>query len=283
MGIAEPFDVESYSRSAHGSLRDDFSIREFEEVPLDREAIVATAYLRALEHAAIARVLPVARTHPDARVRGFASAWAAERHRIADALGDVLTASPRIRGVETAPPEPVAAPSALRARVARFLPGPVALVLAVDSHVSLHAYRRLARLSLHPEMERLAEAVTGILERHADFFGELAASRLGRPLPGRVAAATLLWALRLPIGEADLPEALAREGRELVFGRDDGGLEGIDAGVTGAFCLPCTAAQRLVHPHRVPSLRAATAVGRRAADVVHTIRTAREAAEQASR
>ncbi|OOB89313.1 hypothetical protein, partial [Rathayibacter sp. VKM Ac-2630] len=205
------------------------------------------------------------------------------RHRIADALGDVLSASPRIRGVETAPPEPVAAPSALRARVARLLPGPVALVLAVDSHIALHAYRRLARLSLHPEMERLAEAVTGILERHADFFGELAASRLGRPLPGRIAAATLLWALRLPIGEADLPEALAREGRDLVFGRDDGGLEGIDAGVTGAFCLPCTAAQRLVHPHRAPSLRAATAVGRRAADVVHAVRTAREAAEQASR
>jgi len=281
MGIAEPFDVEDYSRSAHGSLRDDFSLREFEEVPLDREAIVATAYLRALEHAIVARVLPVARTHPDARVRGFASAWAAERHRIADALGDVLTASPRIRGIETRPPEPIAAPSALRARVAGLLPGPVALVLAVDAHVSLHAYRRLARLSLHPEMERLADAVTGILERHADFFGELAAARLGRPLPGRIAAAALLLTLRLPIGESDLPEPLAREGRELVFGRDDGGLDRIDAAVTGAFCLPCSAAQRLAQPHRAPSLRAAAALGRRAADVVHAVRSAREAAEQA--
>ncbi|MCM6764000.1 hypothetical protein NB037_16415 [Rathayibacter sp. ZW T2_19] len=281
MGIAEPFDVEDYSRSAHGSLRDDFSLREFEEVPLDREAIVATAYLRALEHAIVARVLPVARTHPDARVRGFASAWAAERHRIADALGEVLAASPRIRGIETRPPEPITAPSALRARVAGLLPGPVALVLAVDAHVSLHAYRRLARLSLHPEMERLADAVTGILERHADFFGELAASRLGRPLPGRIAAAALLLTLRLPIGEADLPEPLAREGRELVFGRDDGGLDRIDAAVTGAFCLPCTAAQRLALPHRAPSLRAAATLGRRVADVVHAVRSAREAAEQA--
>ncbi|SMH44935.1 hypothetical protein SAMN06295885_2464 [Rathayibacter oskolensis] len=273
MGIAEPFDVESYSRSAHGTLRSRFSIREFEEVPLDREAIVATAYLRAVEHAVIARVLPVARTHADPRVRIFAPAWAAERHRIADALGDVLAASPQIRGVDTRPPEPAAVRHLVRDRTAALLAGPLALALEVDARVSMQAYRRLARLSLHPEMERLAEAAIAILERHADFFGELAEDRLGRPLPGRIAAAALLATLRLPLGEGTLPAPLAHEGRELVHGRDDGGLEGIDAGIAEVLALPCTAARRLLKPHRSVAVRLAWLLGRSGADVVAGART----------
>jgi hypothetical protein len=275
MGIAEPFDVESYRRSAHGSLHDHFSIREFEEAPLDREAIVASAYLRALEHAAVVRVLPLARAHPDPRVRSFATTWAAERHRIADALGEVLAASPRIRGVETGPAEPVVRSRVLRDRSSRLLAGPVALALAVDAQIALHAYRRLARLSLHPEMERLAETVAAILERHADFFGELAADTIGRPLRRRIVAAAVLAAVRLPVGEAALPEELAREGRELVFGRDDGGLDGIDAGVVALYALPCTAARRLLRPHRTLPLRAAVQAGRFGADVVAGVRELR--------
>ncbi|KQQ03694.1 MULTISPECIES: hypothetical protein [unclassified Rathayibacter] len=272
MGIAEPFDVESYTRSAHGSLRDRFSLREFEDTPLDREAIVATAYLRAVEHAVIARVLPIVRVHPDPRVRAFAPAWAADRHRIADALGEVLAASPQIRGVDTRPPEQAAVPRALRDRAAGLVAGPLALALAVDAHIAIHAYRRLARLSLHPEMERVAEAAIAILERQADFFGELAAGAIGRPLAGRIAAAAVLAVLRLPLGETMLPDPLAREGRELVHGRDDGGLEGIDAGVTGAFALPCTAARRLLHPHRSVAVRLARRAGRLGADVEAGVR-----------
>ncbi|QHF20985.1 hypothetical protein GTU71_09175 [Rathayibacter sp. VKM Ac-2762] len=273
MGIAEPFDLEDHHRSAHGALREHFSVREFEEVPLDREAIVATAYLRAIEHATVARVLPLARAHPDEQVRAFASVWAAERHRIADALGDVLAASPQIRGIDIRPPEPTVRSRPLLDRAAASLAGPVALALAVDARVAVHGYRRLARLSLHPEMERLAETVTGILERQADFFTVHAAGRLGRPLPRRVQAAGLLAVLRLPIGEADLPEALAREGRELVFGRDDGGLDGIDAGVVAAFALPCTAARRLVQAYRPVSIRAAHRLGRLAADTRAAVTT----------
>lgn len=67
MGIAEPFDLEDHHRSAHGALREHFSVREFEEVPLDREAIVATAYLRAIEHATVARVLPSRAPTPTSR------------------------------------------------------------------------------------------------------------------------------------------------------------------------------------------------------------------------
>lgn len=273
MGIAEPFDVESFSRTTHGSLGRRFSIREFEEAPLDREAIVATAYLRAVEHAAIARVVPIARSHPDPRVRLFVSAWAAERHRIADALGEVLAASPPIRGIDTRPPEPAPVRHPLRDRAAGALAGPSALALVLDARVAMHAYRRLARLSLHPEMERVADAVTGILERHADFFAEQAAERIGRPLHRRVVAAVVLAALRLPLGESELPEPLAREGRELVFGRDDGGLDRIDAEVTGEFGLPSSAARRLVRPHLALPLRLAQQVGRIGADLVAARRT----------
>lgn len=276
MGIAEPFDVDSYSRSAHGALGGRFSIREFEEAPLDREAIVATAYLRALEHAAIARVLPIARAHSDERVRVFATAWAAERRRIADALGEVLAASPQIRGIDTRPPEPAPVPHPWRDRAAGALVGPMALGLELDARIAMHGYRRLARLSLHPEMERLAEAVTGILERHADFFGELAAARIGRPLGRRVVAAAVLAVLHLPIGESELPEPLAREGRELVFGRDDGGLDGIDAGIVAGYGLPCTAARRLVHAHLTLPLRAATGAGRLAADLAAAVASLRD-------
>ncbi|AZZ49629.1 hypothetical protein C5C31_12915 [Rathayibacter rathayi] len=273
MGIAEPFDLEDHRRSARGTLHEHFSVFEFEEVPLDREAIVATAYLRAIEHATVARVLPIARAHPDERVREFARIWAAERHRIADALGDVLAASPQIRGIDVRPPEPTVESRPLLNRVAAALPGPVALALAVDARIAMHSYRRLARLSLHPEMERLAEAIIGVVERYADFFTVHAAGRLGRPLPRRVLAAGLLAVLRLPIGEADLPEALAREGRELVFGRDDGGLDGIDAGIVAAFALPCTAARRLVHPYQPASIRAAHRLGRLAADTRFAVAT----------
>ncbi|AND17506.1 hypothetical protein C5C18_11680 [Rathayibacter tritici] len=273
MGIAEPFDLDDHRRHAPGTLREHFSVREFEEVPLDREAIVATAYLHAIEHAALARVLPIARAHPDAQVRSFATVWAAERHRIADALGDVLAASPQIRGIDVRPPEPTVESRPLVNRVAAALPGPIALALAVDARIAMHSYRRLARLSLHPEMERLAEAIIGVLERQADFFTVHAAERLGRPLPRRVLAAGLLAVLRLPIGEADLPEPLAREGRELVFGRDDGGLDGIDAGIVAAFALPCTAARRLVHPHRPVSIRAAHRLGRLASDTRFAVAT----------
>jgi hypothetical protein len=277
MGIAEPFDVDSFSRSTHGGLGGRFSLREFEETPLDREAIVATAYLRAVEHAAIARVLPIARAHPDARVRVFATAWAAERHRIADALGEVLAASPQIRGIDTRPPEPSPVPHPLRDRALGVLSGPMALALEVDARIGIHAYRRLARLSLHPEMERLAEAVTGILERHADFCSETASERIGRTLRRRIVAAIVLAALRLPLGESELPGPLAREGRELVFGRDDGGLDGIDAGVVSGHGLPCTAARRLVHPYRPLPLRAAGGIGRLGADVADALRALADA------
>lgn len=273
MGFAEPFDVDSYSRSAHGHLGGRFSIEEFEQAPLDREAIVATAYLRALEHAAVARVLPIARARPDKRLRVFATAWAAERYRIADALGAVLAASPRIRGIDPRPPEPARVAHPLRDRAAGAAVGPMALALELDARVAMHAWRRLARLSLHPEMERLADAATGILERHADFFGELAAERIGRPLQRRIVAAAVLALLRLPLGESELPDDLAREGRELVFGRDDGGLDGIDAGIVDGYGLPCTAARRLVHPHRPPALRAARTAGRLGADAAQALRT----------
>ncbi|KZX19864.1 hypothetical protein ACH61_03034 [Rathayibacter tanaceti] len=139
--------------------------------------------------------------------------------------------------------------------------------------MAVHAYRRLARVSLHPEMERLAETITGILERQADFFTVQAAARVGRPLRRRVVAAGLLAVLRLPIGEAELPEELAHEGRELVFGRDDGGLDGIDAGIVATFALPCTAARRLVHPYRPTSIRAAHRLGRLAADTRAAVET----------
>lgn len=271
--MVEPFDLDDHSRSAHRGLGAFFSLKEFEETPLDREAIVATAFLRAIEHAAVARVLPVARAYPDEQVRTFANVWAAERLRIADALGDVLAASPQIRGIDVRPPEPPVAPHPLPDRAFVALAGPIALVLAVDARIAVHAYRRLARLSLHPEMERLAETVTGILERQADFFTVHAASRLGRPLPRRMLAAGLLAVLRLPIGEADLPETLAREGRELLFGRDDGGLDGIDARVVAEFALPCTAARRLADPYRAPSIRAAHRLGRLAADTRAAIET----------
>lgn len=267
MGIAEPFDVEGFDRSTSGAFRGDVSILEFEETPLDREAIVATAYLRALEHAAVARILPIARTHPDPRLRAFAATWAAERHRIADTLGEVLAASPQIRGIDTRPPEPVATRRTLHDRAPGALGGSVPLALAVDAQVSIHAYRRLARLSLHPEMERLADIVTTVLARHAAFFADRATVSIGRPLRRRVPAAGVLAALRLPIGEASLPDALAREGRELVFGCDDGVLAAIDADVTAAFGLPCSAARRLGAPHRPLPLRLARGAGRLGADV----------------
>ncbi|PWJ66737.1 hypothetical protein [Rathayibacter iranicus] len=273
MGMVEPFDLDDHRRNAQRGLSTYFSLKEFEDAPLDREAIVATAFLRAIEHAAVARVLPVVRAHPTEQIRAFASIWAAERLRIADALGDVLAASPQIRGIDIHPPEPPAGAHPLPERAYAALAGPIALALAVDARVAVHAYRRLARLSLHPEMERLAETITGILERQADFFTVHAASRLGRPLPRRMLAAGLLAVLRLPLGEADLPETLAREGRELLFRRDDGGLDGIDARVVAEFALPCTAARRLAHPYRSPSIRAAHRLGRLSADTRAAVAT----------
>ncbi|MBF4463268.1 MULTISPECIES: hypothetical protein [unclassified Rathayibacter] len=265
MGDAEPFDIDD-RRSRNGSLR--FSVREFEEAPLDREAIVASAYLRAVGLAAVARTLPLLEAHPDQRVQEFARTWSEERRRIAEALEAVLAASPQIRGVDVAPLSRAPGHVCLSAAI----PGPIALALAVDARVAAHAHRRLGRLSLHPELERLTETMSALLDKHAALFIEHAAGGLGRPLGRRVVAAGVLALLRLPIGESELPDELAREGRELVFGRDDGGLEGIDAGVVSGFALPCTAARRLVHPYRPARLRAAHRLGRLAADTEAAVR-----------
>ncbi|NQX26207.1 hypothetical protein HQQ81_02445 [Microbacteriaceae bacterium VKM Ac-2854] len=276
MGMAARFDVRDFARTAHGSLRAEFDRSEFESFPLDREAIIATAYLRALERGAVDR----ARRHPapeTSRIGEFLVPWALEKNWIADALDEVLDASPHIR----------IADDARRPRRLRSMLGVAGSILlgadlasvqaalsAIDAHVMMRGYQHLAHLSLHPEMERLAAAIVPILERHADFFVGEAAGRLSSSLRARSLARVLIHLERLPSGEGELPSRLAAEGRSLVFGRDLAGLALIDLALSRRLGVPISAATRLAVPARSFAERAARRVGATAAEFVWATRRA---------
>lgn len=268
MGVAVRFDVRDFARTAHGSLRDEFDRSEFEGFPLDREAIIATAYLRALELAAIAQP---AGPHSSTRTAEFVATWAFEKHWIADALEQVLDASPRIRIADDVPRAGRLRPLARRlgrALLGESLGTARLAIGAIDAQAMMRGYRRLAHLSLHPEMERLATAILPIVARHADFFTEEAAERLAGSMRARLVTALALRLARLPFGEAELPPGLAQEGRALVFGRDLAAVARIDLALSRRFGLPVSAATRLGAPARSLAVRAARRLGASAAELV---------------
>lgn len=274
--MATRFDVRDYVRTAHGSLRGEFDRSEFEGFPLDREAIIATAYLRELERAAVRRMRLLLGTAADPRLADFLRTWATEKAWIADALDEVLDASPRIRGV-SAPADRPEKPLSASARAGRSILGDDLVtarvsVGAIDAHLLMRGYASLAHLSLHPEMERLAAAIVPILERHAEFFAEEAAGRLGLSSRARTLTRALLRLERLPSGEADLPPELAREGRALVFARDSSGLALLDRALGHRLGVATPAAVRVSRPARSVAHRAAFLLGMLAAQAVWTVR-----------
>ncbi|NQX12195.1 hypothetical protein HQQ80_11210 [Microbacteriaceae bacterium VKM Ac-2855] len=272
MPVAARFDVRDYARTAHGSLRGDFDRAEFEGFPLDREAIIATAYLRALESAAAGRIPPV---RAETRLATFFEAWAEEKQWIAQALADVLDASPRIRGVQAPTPAPPRrSRRLLNALFAEELLAARLAAGAVDAHAMMRGYHHLAHLSLHPEMERLAGAIIRILDRHAEFFLDEAQARLSGSARARLVTRVLLETGHLPIGEADLPAPLAQVGRALLFARDRRGLTRIDRGLSKRLGVPSTAARRLTRPAAGADVRLARWIGAFAADIVDAYRTA---------
>jgi hypothetical protein len=279
MGMAARFDLRDFARTAHGSLRSEFDRSEFEGYPLDREAIIATAYLRALERGAVAR----ARRRPatrSSRVGEFLAPWALEKNWIADALDEVLDASPQIRVAEGTRPIPRA--RAVAGAIGALVLGESlvtahAAIGAIDAHVMMRGYQQLAHLSLHPEMERLAAAIVPVLERHADFFVDEAAGRLAGSARARALTALLIRMERLPSGESELPAKLALEGRALVFGRDLAGLALIDLALSRRFGVAVSAATRVAAPARGVADRLARRLGATAAEVVWATRAVGDA------
>jgi hypothetical protein len=207
---SERFDVLAYSAAAQGSHRAELTgIGR----PLPDPVPDLLRYVRSCLSGSTAwlSVVLVTPTHKNARITAFLSAWAYERHWMADAIDALIG--------EAAPP-PATRSAALRARLA-----PLASAVLANVHgtalPALHMAERavdgvlvdallaaaidLAGGEVAADLTRLRD----VLARQQAFFAEAATELLASSAPARRLTRRRLPARAWPIGAGDDPVATA--------------------------------------------------------------------------
>lgn len=224
------FDVREFARTARGSHRGDPALTALAGTDLPADAVHLVRVLRDLERGTLGRMrnLLVTATHKDARVTAFLTTWAFEKFWIADALDAVLASAgesmqgPAADGRRRRPPRERAE---RRGPILRAIVGNLEGVDVVAAHVTTGlvdewitraAYLRLG--SLAAPLERLAELVSGIKDRHIAFLAEEAERRLANRERARRLTRTAVARAAWPAGAADRPAADRSFFESIVFG-----------------------------------------------------------------
>ncbi|QVQ51644.1 hypothetical protein J4H86_23165 [Spiractinospora alimapuensis] len=237
------FDIRHFARTAVGCHRDSLALDAFAEKPLSPPTLRALRYVRDVERSTmryLRRVL-VTPTHKDAQVTAFLTTWAFEKYWVADALDALFEAHTNL------PLEPARTPvpwSRLRATQDRFTPiwrsftdntlgeSVIAVHMAVgaaDEWMTRAAYREIARVERHPELDSILEVVQDIKTRHLAFFGGRARDLLtGSPL-GRRLTRTRMRHGRWPVCAREEPAAESAAFFRRVFARDPEVARTVDA------------------------------------------------------
>lgn len=271
----EPFDVLGYSASAHGSHRAELTgIGE----PLPDALRAELRYLRRLLSGTTSwlSLVLVTDTHKNPRITAFLSAWAYERHWVADALDALIGEAP-------SPAQARGGSHGLRDRFAPLSEALLANVhgsaltavhmaeravdgLLVDALLASAAARASAPVAA--DLERLR----GVLARQQAFFLEEAAALLAAAARARRLARRRLAARAWPIGADD-----DRAGTVAAFAASSatrpGWVEEVDSRIAGLPGLAglAIAGRSAANPGRPvlrTPLRPVAALGRSAAAVL---------------
>ena len=273
MGAAG-FDVLAYAADAHGSHRAELA-GVGEPLPEDLRGLLRYLQRRFAGTTTWLSLVLVTPTHKEARITAFLSAWAYERHWLADAVAALL-------GEPAAPPAPRSRWEGLRDRLAPLAESVVAnvhgsaltAVQMADRVVDGLVVDRLLAVAADGAPASVATdlgRIRGVLARQQAFFAETAADRLaGSPRAQRLARSRLTaaaWPIgadRDPAGTAAAFAALTASDPRWAAHLD----EEVDAlpGLAGLRLLQRSAANPGRPVLRTP-LRAAAALGRLAASV----------------
>ena len=215
------FDVEAYTRSAHGRItvpNSGIAIGERTRRDLN--------YLWRVETGALSemRTVLASWTGNEARITAFLATWAYERYWFGRALGDVLAAAGeaptpranlaltvRLRNLYVESIAPIGAPVVAIVLGEQMTAGQMARMAIHERALSL-AYRQLAeRVAQGPVGDVLAE-IANRRTRIVEFFELEASARIRRSRTERVSAAWHLgrhWSPLRVVGIADADEARA--------------------------------------------------------------------------
>lgn len=226
-GRAPSFDLRDFTRTAHGSHREQLDLAAYAATPLDDDTLELVRLLTRLERGALSylRSVLVTPTHSDARMTAFLVTWAYEKYWLADALEAIADAHP-------APPAPAPPPLALRLRRAWHAVGervePIresvvanligedviavhCLAGALDEWLTQTAYRRLADSTPHAELAHTLSDLLGVKQRHRAFFESQSQQRLAASPAAAKLARRRLRRMAWPLGSEDeAPQDLAR-------------------------------------------------------------------------
>lgn len=237
------FDIRHFARTAVGCHRDSLALDAFAETPLSPATLRALRYARDVERSTmryLRRVL-VTPTHKDAQVTAFLTTWAFEKYWIADALDALFEAHP------APPPQSPRAPvpwARWNATQDRFTPiwrsftdntlgeSVIAVHMAVgaaDEWMTRAAYREIARVERHPELDAVLGVVQDIKARHLTFFVGRAQDLLSASALGRRLARTRMRYGRWPVCAREEPTAESAAFFRRVFARDPKVARSVDA------------------------------------------------------
>lgn len=266
----ERFDVLAYAASAHGSHRPELT-GVGDPLPEPVRDLLRFVRRRMADTTRWLSLVLVTPTHKDARSTAFLSAWAYERHWIADALtalaGEDAPAPERARRGDRFAPltESVVANLHGTALTAVQMAERVVDQLLTDRLLARAA--ALAPAAVAADLER----IRSVLARQQPFFLETATERLAASPRARRLTRMRLSARAWPLGaERDAEEA--RRALRLLGEGDPGWAVELDAridelpGLAGLRLMQRTAA----NPGRAPlrsTVRTAAALGRLAADL----------------
>lgn len=225
---AAHFDVREFAHTAAGSHRAELDLGAFEQHPLEPETLRALAYLRNVERATMThlRSMLITATHKDARVTAFLVTWAYEKYWIADTIDAIVG--------DAFPPARVdARESTVREAVYANIVGVRMTALhtalgTVDEWVTQAAFRRVAQLQPHPELDRAVAWILGVKARHLDFFEAQARYRLAHSRPARSLSRRRLRATHWPIGSSVEPRSETRWAFGRLFGTAPGLVDELD-------------------------------------------------------
>jgi hypothetical protein len=219
MRPAPDFDVRLFARTANGSHRDSLDLDAFADHRLDDATIRTLAYLHNIERATMSHLRSVLVTamHKDARITAFMTTWAFEKFWIADALEAIVTAhEPEVRTLTEGDKHP----STIRESIVGNIIGVPMIGVhvtfcTVDEWVTQAAYRRIAELDPHPQLQATIDEFLRIKARHLEFLEAQSRYRLTESPRVRRLVRRRLKRAQWPIGAATEP----REETAFFFGR----------------------------------------------------------------